>query len=65
MMSHFTINDMYYDKNVANEEINKLNYYQEFVLGTERNKIHNPQSKQLYIRDITIQEIHTLAKLYY
>ncbi|MDP2090752.1 MAG: C39 family peptidase [Candidatus Gracilibacteria bacterium] len=65
LMSHFTINDMYYDKNVANEEINKLNYYQEFVLGTERNKIHNPQSKQLYIRDITIQEIHTLAKLYY
>ncbi|MDD2871179.1 MAG: C39 family peptidase [Candidatus Gracilibacteria bacterium] len=65
IMSHYNMNDIYFDKYVADKVIDQLNDYQEFTLGTERNKIHNPNSKQLYIRDITIREIQKLAKLYY
>ncbi len=65
IMSHFTINDIYYDEFIADKEIDKLNDYQEFTLWIERNKVHNVDSNKLYIRDITIKEIQNVAKLYY
>jgi len=65
ILSHFNINKIDFDKYKADEEIDDLNNYQENVLWIERNKIHNKESGKLYLRDITIEEIHNLAKIYY
>ncbi len=65
MMSHFNINSINFDKYSADKEIDAMNDYQEFKIWIERNKVHNVESGKLYLRDITINEIHDLAKSYY
>ena len=65
LMSNFNTNDIFFDKYVANKEINDLNDYQENTLWIARNKVHNKESGKLYLRDISIDEIHDLAKVYY
>lgn len=65
LMSHFNINNIYFDKYTADKEIDSLNDYQEFSMWIERNKYHNKESWKLYLRDITIKEIQNVAKKYY
>lgn len=65
MMSHFNINSITFDKYSADKEIDAMNYFQEFKIWTERNKLHNVESGKLYLRDITVNEIQDLAKTYY
>ena len=65
LMSHFNINEIYFDKYAASKEIDKINDYQETKLWIPRNKVHNKESGKLYLRDININEIHDLAKVYY
>jgi len=64
-MVHFNMNDLYFDKYIADKEIDKLNDYQEFTMWIERNKYHNKDSWLLYLRDINIKEIQDVAKQFY
>ena len=64
-LSHYNINNLYFDKHVADQELDKINYYEENDIWIIKDKYHNKYSDTAYLRDIDIEQLQNLAKWFY
>ena len=64
-LAHYNTNNLYFDNQSADIELEKLNFYEENNLWIVKDKKHNIDTDLIYLRDISIKEIYDLSKDYY